>query len=163
MIIDKNIEIPTSAHIASNAVIKGDVTIGDNVSIWYGAVVRCEEGSITIGDRSNIQDNAVIHLDPGDKVIIGSDVTVGHGAIVHGCTIGDNTVVGMGAIVLNHATVGSNCIIGAGAVVTGGVTIPDGSMVLGVPAKVVRQLTPEEIEHNKANARHYVEAGASLV
>lgn len=155
--IDSNILIPENSKVSSTAVVKGDVQIGENVGIWYGAVIRCEEGSIKIGNRSNIQDGVTIHLDPGGHVTIGDNVTIGHGAIVHGCTIGDNTVVGMGAIVLNDAIVGNNCTIGAGAVITGGTTIPDGSMVVGVPGKILRSLTPEEIQHNKANAQHYVE------
>lgn len=149
-------KIPDSSKVASGAIVIGDVSIGENVGIWYNAVIRCESGHVIIGDNSNVQDNAVIHLDPGEEVSIGDGVTIGHGAIVHGSTIGDNTVIGMGAIVLGGAMVGENCIIGAGAVVTGGMIVPDGSMVLGIPGKVVRKLTLDEIEHNKENARHYV-------
>ncbi len=155
--VDKNIIIPNNSKIASTAVVKGNVQLGEHVGIWYGAVIRCEEGRIVIGNRSNVQDGAIIHLDPGDCVCIGNNVTIGHRAIIHGCTVGDNTVIGMGAIILNNATIGSNCIIGAGAVVTGGTNIPDGSMVVGVPGKILRSLSPEEIQHNKTNAQHYVD------
>lgn len=152
----KEIVVPETSKIARGAVVLGNVAIGEHVGIWYNAVVRCEEGSIVIGDESNVQDNAVIHLDPGGSVVIGKGVTIGHGAIIHGCHIGDNTVVGMGAIVLNGAMVGKDCIIGAGAVVTGEMTIPDRSLVIGVPGKVVRMLHDDEIAHNRENAEHYV-------
>jgi len=162
ILIDSNyneskVNIPDSSRIASGAVVKGNVSIGERVGIWYNAVVRCEDGSITIGDNTNIQDNAVVHLDPGGQVIIGDGVTVGHGAIVHGCVIGDNVVVGMGATILNDAMIGDNCIIGAGALVKQNDIIPDGSLVVGVPGKIVRKLTDEEIKHNHDNAMHYVD------
>lgn len=157
IMVDKNVIIPDNSKIASTAVVKGNVTLGEYVGVWYGAVIRCEEGSITIGNRSNIQDGAIIHLDPGGEVVVGDDVTIGHRAIVHGCKVGNNTVIGMGSIILNGASIGNNCIIGAGAVVTGGVTIPDGSMVVGVPGKILRSLSPAEIQHNKTNAMHYVD------
>ena len=153
--------IPTSAFIAEGAVIKGDVTRGENCSVWYHATVRADRATITIGDNANIQDNCVVHVDAGASVHIGKGVTVGHGAIVHGCTVGDNTLVGMGAILLNDCVIGKNCIIGAGTLVTQYTLIPDGSLVLGNPGKVKRTLTPEEIEANRRNALHYVEEGRS--
>ena len=143
--------------IAPGAYVGGDVTLGNQIGIWYNAVVRGDSGSITIGDKSNIQDNCTIHTDPGYNVVIGKKVTIGHNAIVHGCTIGDNTIVGMGSILLNGAVIGKNCIIGAGALVTGKTVIPDNSLAFGNPAKVIRQLTDDEIESNHKNALHYVE------
>lgn len=152
--------IHPTAFIAEGAIVRGDVTLDEDVSIWYGAVLRGDVDGITIGARTNIQDNAVVHEDVGRPVHIGSDVTVGHGAIVHGCTIGDNTLIGMGAIVLNGAHVGTGCIIGAGALVTQGMQIPDGSVAFGSPARVVRQTTKEERAHTMENARAYVEEAA---
>ena len=143
--------------IAPGAYVGGDVTLGNQIGIWYNAVVRGDSGSITIGDKSNVQDNCTIHTDPGHNVVIGEKVTIGHNAIVHGCTIGDNTIVGMGSILLNGAVIGKNCIIGAGALVTGKTVIPDNSHAFGNPAKVIRQLTDDEIESNHKNALHYVE------
>lgn len=143
--------------IAPGAYVGGDVTLGNQIGIWYNAVVRGDSGSITIGDKSNVQDNCTIHTDPGYNVVIGEKVTIGHNAIVHGCTIGDNTIVGMGSILLNGAVIGKNCIIGAGALVTGKTIIPDNSLAFGNPAKVIRQLTDDEIESNHKNALHYVE------
>lgn len=144
------------AYIAPGAYVGGDVTLGENVSIWYNAVVRGDCSSICIGNNSNVQDNCTIHTDPGYAVMIGEGVTIGHNAIVHGCTVGDNTVIGMGSIILNGAKIRKNCIIGAGALVTGGTVIPDYSMVFGSPAKVVRSLTDDEVEANQQNAKHYV-------
>ncbi len=141
--------------IADSADVVGEVTIGKNSCIWYGAVVRGDTDSIAIGSRTNVQDGSIIHTDAGFKVEIGDDVTIGHAAIVHGCTVGSNTLIGMGAIILNGAKIGKNCIIGAGALVTQGTVIPDGSMAFGSPAKVVRQLKPEEIEANTFSAVEY--------
>lgn len=142
-----------AAYIAPNATVVGDVTLGENVSIWYGAVLRGDHGAITVGDGTNIQDNCVVH----EKTAIGKNCTVGHGAIVHGCTIGDNTVVGMGSIVLTGAVIGENCVVGAGAVVTGKMNAPAGSVLLGSPARVVKEATPEMIAGNAKSARFYVE------
>ena len=139
-------------YIAPNATIVGDVTLGDQVGIWYGAVLRGDDGAIVIGDGSNVQDNCVIHK----QTTIGKNCTVGHGAIVHGATIGDNTMVGMGAVVLTGAVIGENCIIGAGAVVTGKMVAPAGSVLLGSPAKVVKQATEEMIAENIQNAEEYI-------
>ena len=151
-------------YIAEGAVVKGQVTMADGASVWYNATVRGDSEPIEIGRNSNIQDNAVVHVDLSHSVIIGDNVTIGHSAIVHGCTIGDNTLIGMGAIVLNGARIGKNCIIGAGALVTQGTDIPDGSLAVGSPAKVVRALTADEIEENHRNAMHYVEiARESLI
>ena len=135
--------------------VNGDVTMGRGCSVWYNAVIRGDEAPITIGENTNIQDNATLHTSFGHPLIIGSGVTIGHNAVVHSCTIKDNVLIGMGAIVLDDAVIGNNCIVGAGALVTKGTVIPDGSMVLGSPAKVKRALTEEEIEGNRINAAHY--------
>ncbi|MCI2057029.1 MAG: gamma carbonic anhydrase family protein [Oscillibacter sp.] len=139
--------------ILPGAVVVGDVTLGKGVNIWYNAVLRGDEGAITVGEGTNIQDCAVLH----EATVVGAGCTIGHGATVHGCTVGDNTLIGMGSTVLNGAKIGKNCIVGAGALVTGKMDAPDGSMILGSPAKVVRPLKPEEIEGNRASAAGYLE------
>lgn len=143
--------------VAEGAVIKGNVEISDNASIWFNAVIRSEKNPVKIGKCSNIQDNCVVHTDPWNRVTIGDYVTVGHSAIIHGCTIGNNTLIGMGAIVMNEAVIGNNCIIGAGALVTERTVIPDNSVAIGSPAKVFRQVPEDEIDKLKKNAEHYVE------
>lgn len=140
-------------YIAPNATVVGDVELGENVNIWYGAVLRGDSGAICVGEGTNIQDNCVLH----EKTTVGKYCTVGHGAIVHGCTIGDECTIGMGAIVLTGAVVEDRCIIGAGAVVTGKTHAPAGSLLLGSPAKVVRELTPEQIAQLRQDAEHYIE------
>lgn len=141
---------------AEGSHIVGNVSFGNDCSVWYNAVIRGDEEPITIGERTNIQDNCTLHVDKGFPMEIGSDVTVGHGSILHGCIIGDNTLIGMGSIILNDARIGKNCIIGAGTLVTKGKEIPDGMMVYGNPAKIVRSVTGEEIEGNRRSAEHYV-------
>lgn len=153
--------IDPSVFVAHNATVLGNVTIGAESSVFFGAVLRAESASIKIGQRTNIQDNCVLHVDEGAPMDIGDDVTVGHGAILHGCTIGSNSLIGMGAIVLNGAQIGQNCIIGAGALVSQGAVIPDGSMVLGVPGRVKRSLTEEEIAGNRESAAGYVQEAAA--
>lgn len=148
-----------STFIAPTASVMGNVTLGESVSIWYGAVIRADVEKITIGDRSNIQDNAVLHADFGSPTVIGNDVTVGHGAIVHGAIIGDGSLIGMRATILNNAKIGKFCIIGAHALVTEGMDIPDFSMVLGTPGKVVKQLPDSYTAHLLESAAHYVEMG----
>lgn len=145
-----------NVFIAPGAVVIGDVTLGDESSVWYQSTVRGDEASITIGQRTNIQDNVVVHVDKGISVKIGDGSSIGHGAILHGCQIGDNTLVGMGAIVLNGARVGNDCIVGAGTLITQNKVIPDKSLVLGNPGKVVRSLTEEEIQANYKNAQAYI-------
>lgn len=142
-------------YIAPNATVLGDVTLGNHVNIWYGAVVRADNGPIIIGEGTNVQDNCVIH----DKTTVGAYCTIGHGAIVHGCTVGDGCLIGMGAIVLNGAVLGEGCLVGAGAVVTGKTNAPAGSVLLGNPAKIVKQLTPEQIQAQRGNALHYIQRG----
>lgn len=143
--------------IAPNASVMGNVSFGEDVSVWYGAVIRADVEAIIIGDRTNIQDTAVLHADPSDPTIIGNDVTIGHGAIVHGAVVGDCSLIGMRATVLNKAVIGKNCIIGAGALVTEGMQIPDNSLVVGIPAKVVRQISQQQAIGLKMSALHYVE------
>ena len=144
--------VNNGAWVANNATVVGDVILGEDVSIWYGAVLRGDCGTITVGDGSNIQDNCVVH----EHTTIGKRCTVGHGAIVHGCTIGDESMVGMGAIVLTGARIGKNCLIGAGAVVTGKMDAPDGSLLLGNPAKIVKEVSPEMISEIKKDAALYI-------
>jgi carbonic anhydrase/acetyltransferase-like protein (isoleucine patch superfamily) len=146
--------------IAPTASVMGRVTIEKDVTIWYGAVVRADVEEIHLGEGCNIQDNAVLHADEGDKTIIGPRVTVGHSAIVHGAEIGEGSLIGMHATVLNRAKVGKCCLIGAHALVTAGMEIPDYSLVLGSPAKVVKTLSPEQIEALKHGADHYILMGA---
>lgn len=142
----------TNTYIAPNATVVGDVVLNENANIWYGAVLRGDHGRITLGKGTNIQDNAVIH----EKTTIGDFCTVGHGAIVHGCTIGDFCLIGMGAIVLDGAVLGARCMVGAGALVTGKTNAPEGSLLLGSPAKVVRSLTPEELLSLEKSAADYI-------
>jgi carbonic anhydrase/acetyltransferase-like protein (isoleucine patch superfamily) len=143
-------------YIASGAQVIGNVELGENASVWHNAVVRADDRKIVIGAESNIQDNATLHVETDRDIYIGRGVTVGHNAIVHGCTVEDNTVIGMGAIVMNGAIIGENCIIGAGAVVTENQKVGAGSLVLGVPGKVVRSVTEAQIISNRENAEHYV-------
>lgn len=154
--------IDPTARIAPGAVVLGDVTLGGQASVWYNAVVRGDVERIEIGVRTNIQDCAVVHADRGFPAVIGSGVTVGHGAILHGCEVGDGTLIGMGAIVLNGAKIGCGCIVGAGALVTQGAVIPDGMLALGSPAKASRPLTTEEIAANERSAEHYIALSRSL-
>lgn len=149
--------ISPEACLAPDAVVCGDVTIGAECSLWFHAVLRAESAAIRVGEGSNIQDNCVVHVDPGYDVDIGAHVTVGHGAILHGCSIGDGTLIGMGSTVLNGAKIGKHCLIGAGSLVTQNAVIPDGCMAFGRPAKVVRYLTEQEMEQNLRSAQDYVE------
>lgn len=142
--------------IAPGAVCMGDVALGKDCSIWYHATVRADRAPIKIGSGSNIQDNCVVHVDKGFPVTIGNYVTVGHGAILHGCQVGDGSLIGMGAIILNGAKIGRNCIVAAGALVTQNTEIPDGMLAMGSPAKVIRKLSEEEIASNRKNAEEYI-------
>lgn len=147
--------IANDCFIASNAVIAGNVTLRERVSIWYSAVLRAEAAPITVGAGSNIQDNCTLHTDEGFPSDIGEGVSVGHGAVLHGATVGSNCLIGMGAILLNGSRIGANCIIGAGSLVLQGMTIDEGMLVLGSPAKAARKLSEEEIKGIAENARHY--------
>ena len=145
--------------IADNATVIGSVHIGDDVSIWFNAVARGDSDIITIGDRTNIQDGAMLHADAGSPLTIGRDVTVGHHAVVHGCTVGDFSLIGINAVILNGAQIGRHCIIGANALIPEGKIIPDGSLVIGAPGRVVKQLTEEAKLKLEGMAAHYVENG----
>ncbi|KQC03915.1 MAG: acetyltransferase [Methanoculleus sp. SDB] len=142
--------------LAGNATLIGDVSLGEHVSIWFGAVIRADKDQISIGSESNIQDNAVVHTTVGRPVRIGSQVSVGHGAIIHGCTINDRVLVGMGSVIMNDAVIGEGSIIGAGAVVTEKTVVPPRSVVLGVPGKVVREVSAEQMVGIISNAEGYV-------
>ncbi len=148
--------IADSAFVAETACVVGDVRLEEESSVWFGAVLRGDEASITVGRKASVQDNAVVHADRGEDVVIGEGATIGHGAIIHGCTIGKYSLVGMGAIVLSKAKVGERCLIGAGAVVRERDVIPDGSMVVGVPGKVIKQLTPEHLKYLEYGCGEYV-------
>ncbi len=152
---DKKTNIDSNAFIAESADVLGDVSVGKGSSIWYSAVARGDMSYIRIGDYTNIQDNASVHVDTNTPCLIGDYVTVGHNAIVHGCEIGNNTLIGMGSIILNGAKIGDNCIIGAGTLITEGTVIPSNSLVIGSPGKVKRQVTESEIETIKENALRY--------
>mgnify|MGYP002627308722 CR=1 FL=1 len=150
----KNID--KSVFVASGAQIIGDVTIGENCGIWYNSVIRGDSQKIIIGNNTNIQDLAVLHVDKDYTLLIGDNVTIGHSAIVHGCAVGDNVLIGMGAIIMNGAKVGNNCIIGAGTLVTENMIIPDGMLAYGTPAKIIREVTAEERQGITDNAMLYV-------
>lgn len=156
---DKQPQLPPVGEywIAPNATVLGDVILHPGASIWFGAVLRGDNDPITIGPDSNIQDGSVLHTDAGEPLTIGRGVTVGHMAMLHGCEIGDNTLIGIGAVVLGRAKIGKNCLIGANALITEGKVIPDNSLVMGQPGKVVRELEPGQIEALRASAAHYVQ------
>jgi carbonic anhydrase/acetyltransferase-like protein (isoleucine patch superfamily) len=154
---DKRVKLVGEGHfVAPNAAVIGDVTLQANSSVWFSCVLRGDADHIEIGAGSNIQDGTVIHADPGFPTTVGKNVTVGHNAMLHGCTIGDGSLVGINAVVLNGAKVGKGCLIGANALVTEGMEIPDGSMVLGAPAKVKKHLTEEQQLALMHNADHYI-------
>ena len=149
--------IDPSAWVADSAQVIGNVSLAQDVSIWFGTVLRGDTEHMRIGRGSNIQDGSVLHADLGKPLTVGEDVTVGHKVMLHGCTIGDGSLIGIGAVVLNGARIGKHCLVGAGALVTEGKEFPDGSMIIGSPAKVTRQLTPEQIAGLHDSARGYVE------
>ena len=153
----KTPQVDSTAWIADSAQVMGHVTLGPDASVWFGCVLRGDTESMTIGEGSSIQDLTVMHADHGLPLTIGKHVTVGHKVMLHGCTIGDESLIGIGAIVLNGAKIGKNCLVGAGSLVTEGKEFPDGSMIMGTPAKVVRQLTPEQIEGLRLSAQHYID------
>jgi len=153
----KTPKIAPSAFVAENAVIIGDVEIGENSSVWFGCVIRCEENKIVIGKNTNIQDLTTIHTDHCCSVIIGDNVTVGHNVVLHGCEIGNNVLIGMGTIIMNGSKIGDNSLIGAGSLITQNMVIPPNTLVFGRPAKVIRELTSEEIEKIAISAKEYIE------
>lgn len=145
-----------SAWVADSAEVIGRVELGADASVWYGAVLRGDNEWITIGERSNIQDGCVLHTDIGTPLVVGADVTVGHQVVLHGCSVGEGSLIGIQSVILNGARIGRHSIVGAGALVTEGKEFPDGVLIVGRPAKVVRELTPEQIARVKLSAAHYV-------
>ena len=143
--------------IAPDAQVMGSVTLQRNASVWFGAVLRGDNEMITIGENSNVQDGSVLHTDPGSPLTLGKNVTIGHKVMLHGCTVGDNSLIGIGSIILNNTKIGKNCLIGANTLIAEGKDIPDNSMVLGAPGKVVRQLNEEQAATLAFSATHYVE------
>ena len=156
---DKEPKINGKVYIAESADVIGDVELSDGVNIWFGAVLRGDIEKIIIGKNSNIQDNVIVHTDLGIPCVIGENVTVGHNVIIHSCSVGDNTIIGMGSTVLNRTKIGKNCMVGANSLVTHSIPTEDGVLILGSPSKIVRKLSEEEIKHLKDNADHYVENG----
>ncbi len=152
-------QIDGTAYITDSATLIGKVTIGKNASVWFGATLRGDNEMITIGDGSNVQESAVMHTDPGFPLTVGQNVTIGHQAMLHGCTIGDGSLIGIAAIVLNNATIGKNCLVGAGALVLEGKSFPDNSLIVGSPARVARSLSEEEIAGLQKAAAVYVTRG----
>ena len=157
-----NPKIDPDARIAREAVILGDVAIGAGSSVWYFSVIRGDEASITIGRGTNIQENSTVHVTTGCPAVIGDGVTVGHNAVLLSCTVGDGSLIGMGSVVLDQASIGKDCLIAAGSLVTKGMQIPDGSLVMGSPARVKRQLTEEEKEDMRNNAQVYLEISKDM-
>jgi carbonic anhydrase/acetyltransferase-like protein (isoleucine patch superfamily) len=153
----KTPKIDASAWVADTATIIGNVRLAENVSVWWNSVLRADNDLIEVGSGSNIQDGSVLHTDPGLALIVGRGVTVGHMVMLHGCTIGDDTLVGIGAIVLNRAVVGRGCLIGAGALIPEGKVIPDGSVVMGSPGKIVREVTADDLARIRLAASHYID------
>jgi carbonic anhydrase/acetyltransferase-like protein (isoleucine patch superfamily) len=154
---ERKAEFRGDCFVAENATVIGSVVVEDNASIWFQAVVRGDNDLIVIGRSSNVQDGAILHTDPGIELRIDADVTVGHMAMLHGCSIGQGTLVGIKSVILNHAVVGKHCLIGANALITEGKNIPDGSLVMGAPARVVRPLTAQEIAALEGSAKRYVD------
>ncbi len=154
---DKQPKLSSNYYVAPGAAVIGDVRFGEDVSIWFNAVVRGDNDFIELGDGTNIQDGSVLHVDKGYPISLGKRVTIGHKVMLHGCTIGDGTLIGMNAVVLNGAVVGSHCLIGANALVTEGMSVPDGSLVLGSPGKVVKQLDDKALDLIEAGAQHYID------
>ena len=146
-----------SAYVADSAQVMGDVHLGAYASVWFGAVIRGDTERITVGEGSNIQDGSVLHADFGAPLTIGKYVTVGHKVMLHGCSIGDESLVGIGAVILNNAKIGKNCLVGAGSLVTEGKVFPDGSVIMGSPAKLVRTLSPEQMQALRTTAQHYID------
>jgi len=149
-------QLAEGAWVADSAQVMGQVVLERDASVWFGAVLRGDTEELRVGAGSNVQDGSVVHADRGYPVRIGAGVTVGHQVTLHGCTVGDNSLIGIQAVVLNGAKIGRNCLVGAGALVTEGKEFPDGSLIVGAPAKAVRQLTPEQIEGLRQSAQHYV-------
>ena len=156
---DTRVKLPENYFIAANATVIGNVALGNDVSIWFNVVIRGDSELIVIGDESNIQDGTVIHTDPGYPMALGRGVTVGHKAMLHGCTIGDFSLIGINTVVLNGAKIGSHCIVGANSLVKENMEIPDGSLVVGSPAKIIRRVSSEQKDALQLQAQHYVKNG----
>ena len=157
---EKSPKIGENAWIAPNATVIGDVRLGQNTSIWWGATLRGDNDPITIGDNTNIQDGSVLHTDEGVPMQIGRDVTVGHLVMLHGCTVGDGSLIGIGSVILNRAVIGKGCIVGANTLIPEGKVFPDKVLIVGSPGKVVRELSDEDVERLKKSAEHYVDNAA---
>lgn len=155
-------KVHPTVFIAPGAVVVGDVTLDQGASVWFNATLRGDVESISVGARSNIQEGCILHADPGFPCEIGAGVTVGHGAVVHGAHVGDNCIIGIRAVLLNGSVVGENSIVGACALLTEGKAYPPNSLILGMPARVVRELTPEEVAANRSSAARYVERAAAF-
>jgi carbonic anhydrase/acetyltransferase-like protein (isoleucine patch superfamily) len=153
--VEPRLEEPGSTWVAETATIVGDVVLGAECGVWFGAVLRGDTEPIIVGARTNIQEHCMLHTDPGFPLVIGEGCTIGHRALLHGCAVGDNSLIGMGAIVLNGASIGANCLVGAGALVTEGKSFPDGSLIVGSPARLIRPLSEAEIEGLRRSADHY--------
>ncbi len=155
---ERRVEFRGAHHyIAYDATLAGSIILENEVNIWFGVVIRADNDQVHIGEATNIQDGSVLHVDPGFPMALGRRVTVGHKAMLHGCSVGDGALIGIQAVVMNGAKIGRHCLVGAGALVTEGKEFPDGSMIIGSPARVVKQLTPEQIEALRRTAQHYVE------
>jgi carbonic anhydrase/acetyltransferase-like protein (isoleucine patch superfamily) len=152
---DRRPRIPQSAYVSEEATVIGEVTLGERASVWPGVVIRGDTESIRVGDGSNIQDGAVLHADPGSPLTLGNGVSVGHQAMLHGCTVGEGSLIGIQAVILNKAVIGSHCIVGAGAVISEGKAFPDRSLLVGAPARVVRQLSDEDVARLRFIAEEY--------
>ena len=150
-------KIDPDSWIAPNATVIGEVEIAKGASIWWSCTLRGDTDLLSVGENSNIQDNSVLHTDPGIPLVVGKNVTVGHRVILHGCTVGDNSLIGMGSTLLNGAVIGKNCLIGANTLIPEGKVIPDRSLVVGAPGRIVRELTDEEVERLHLSAQHYVQ------
>ena len=152
-------QIHASAYIADSAQVIGDVVVGENASVWFGVVIRGDSETITIGKGSNVQDLSMLHADPGVPLTLGENVTIGHQVMLHGCSVGDGSLIGIQAVVLNNAKIGKNCLVGAGSVVTEGKEFPDNALIIGSPAKVVRIMSDEQVAKMHSAAKHYVANG----
>ena len=157
---ERSPRVAASVYVAPNASVIGNVVLAENATVWFGATLRGDNEIISIGARSNVQDSAVMHTDPGFPLTLGADVSVGHQAMMHGCTVGEGTLIGIQAVVLNGAVIGRSCLVGAGALITERKVFPDGCLIIGAPAKAVRELTAEERENLIKVAANYAERGA---
>jgi carbonic anhydrase/acetyltransferase-like protein (isoleucine patch superfamily) len=160
---DRIPSVHSSVFVAPNASVIGSVVLSENVSVWFGATLRGDNDTITLGRNSNVQEGAVMHTDPGLALTVGENVTIGHQAMVHGCTIGDGALIGIQAVILNGAVIGKSCLVGAGAIVTEGKVFPDRSLILGAPAKVVRELSDDDVASLLQGAASYVERRAQFL